>query len=66
MPFGGFLVWNVLGAVVWGCAIGLVAYYLGAAVIKAVERDLGIGIAAIAGILLLLGGVHLLRRRYAA
>lgn len=66
MEFGGFLLWNVLGAVVWGCAIGLVAYYLGEAVIKAVERDLGIGVAAIAGILLLLGGVHLLRRRLAS
>lgn len=66
MEFGGFLLWNVLGAVVWGCAIGLVAYYLGEAVIKAVERDLGIGIGAIAGILLLLGGVHLLRRRLAS
>lgn len=66
MEFGGFLFWNVLGAVVWGCAIGLVAYYLGEAVIKAVERDLGIGIGAIAGILLLLGGVHLLRRRLAS
>lgn len=66
MELGGFLLWNVLGAVVWGCAIGLVAYYLGEAVIKAVERDLGIGVAAIAGILLLLGGVHLLRRRLAS
>ena len=66
MEFGGFLLWNVLGAVVWGSAIGLVAYYLGEAVIKAVERDLGIGIGAIAGILLLLGGVHLLRRRLAS
>ena len=65
MEFGGFLLWNMLGAVVWGCAVGLVAYYLGEAVIKAVERDLGIGIGAIAGILLLLGGVHLLRRRLA-
>ena len=66
MEFGGFLLWNVLGAVVWGCAIGLVAYYLGEAVIKAVERDLGIGIAAIAGILLLLGGIHVLRKRFAS
>lgn len=63
MRFGSFLLWNVVGAATWGCAIGLLAYYLGAAVIKAAERDLGIGIAAIAGVLLLLGGVHLLRRR---
>jgi membrane protein DedA with SNARE-associated domain len=63
MPFGGFLLWNVLGAVAWGCAVGLLAYYLGQAVIDAVERDLGIGLAAIAGILVLLAGVHVLRRR---
>ena len=66
MPFAGFLLWNVLGAVLWGCGVGLIAYYLGEAVIKAVERDLGIGVAAIAGILLLLGGVHVLRKRLAS
>lgn len=66
MPLGRFLLWNVAGAAVWGCAVGLAAYYLGAAVIKAAERDLGIGVAAIAGVLLLLAGVHLLRRRLAA
>ncbi len=63
MRFGSFLLWNVAGAAAWSCLIGLLAYYLGEAVIKAVERDLGIGVAAIAGILLLLGGLHLLRRR---
>jgi membrane protein DedA with SNARE-associated domain len=63
MRFGSFLLWNVAGAVAWACAIGLAAYYLGDAVVKAAERDLGIGIAAIAGVLLLLGGIHLLRRR---
>jgi membrane protein DedA with SNARE-associated domain len=63
MPIGGFLVWNVLGAVAWGSLIGLLSYYLGQAVINAVERDLGIGIAAIAGIALLLAGLHLLGKR---
>jgi membrane protein DedA with SNARE-associated domain len=63
MRFGSFLLWNVAGAVVWGCLIGLAAYYLGAAVVKAVERDVGIGIGVIAGILLLLAGLHVLRRR---
>jgi membrane protein DedA with SNARE-associated domain len=63
MPFGSFLLWNVVGAVAWACAIGIAAYYLGAAVVKAIERDLGIGIGAIAGVLVLLGGFHLLRRR---
>ena len=63
MPLRNFLFWNVIGAAAWSCAIGLLAYYVGQAVIDAVERDLGIGIAAIAGLLLVLVGVHLLRRR---
>ncbi|HLX33580.1 MAG TPA: DedA family protein [Gaiellaceae bacterium] len=64
MRFASFLLWNVLGAAVWSTLIGLLAYYLGQAVIKAAERDLGIGIGAIAGILLVLGGIHVLRRRH--
>jgi membrane protein DedA with SNARE-associated domain len=63
MQFGRFMVWNVAGAVAWASLIGLLSYYLGAAVVKAVQRDLGIGIAVIAGILLVLLGIHLLQRR---
>lgn len=63
MRFRSFLVWNVTGAVAWGLLIGLLAYYLGQAVVDAVERDLGIGIAIIAAIVLVLAGLHLLRRR---
>jgi membrane protein DedA with SNARE-associated domain len=63
MPFGKFMVWNVAGAVAWATLIGLLSYYLGAAVVNAVQRDLGIGIAVIAGILVLLFGIHLLRKR---
>src|SRR5437016_2599427 len=63
MSFPRFLVWNVLGAVAWGLGIGLLAYYVGAAVIKAVEHDLLIGVAAIAGIVLVIGGVHYLQKR---
>jgi len=59
-----FLLWNVLGAAAWSTLIGLLAYYLGAAVIKAAERDVGIGIAAIAGIVLLVAGHHWWRRRH--
>jgi membrane protein DedA with SNARE-associated domain len=66
MRFGSFMIWNVAGAVAWGCLIGLAAYYLGAAVVEAVQRDLGIGLAVIAGILLLLLGIHLVRRRLEA
>lgn len=63
MRFRSFLVWNVTGAVAWGLLIGLLAYYLGQAVVDAVERDLGIGIAIIAAIVLVLAGLHLFRRR---
>ncbi len=66
MRFGRFMVWNVAGAVVWASLIGLLSYYLGAAVVKAVQRDIGIGIAVIAVIVLLLVGFHFLRRRMEA
>jgi membrane protein DedA with SNARE-associated domain len=52
--------------VAWASLIGLLSYYLGAAVVKAVQRDVGIGIAVIGGILLVLLGIHLLRRRMEA
>jgi membrane protein DedA with SNARE-associated domain len=63
MRFSRFLLWNVAGAVVWGCAVGLAAYYLGAAVVKAAERDVGLAAAVVIAILLLVAGLHLLRRR---
>jgi membrane protein DedA with SNARE-associated domain len=63
MRFASFLMWNVLGAAAWSCLIGLLSYYLGQKVIDAAEKDLGIGIAAIVGILVLVGGHHWWRRR---
>lgn len=63
MRLASFLVWNVAGAAAWSCLIGLLAYYLGEAVIKAAEKDLGIGIAAIAAVVLLVAGHHWWRRR---
>lgn len=63
MRFAKFLVWNVLGAVAWAFLIGLLAYYLGEAVIKAIEKDLLIGIGAIAAIVLAIGAIHMLQRR---
>jgi membrane-associated protein len=63
MSFWRFLFWNVAGAVAWGAGIGLLAYYVGAAVIKAVERDLLYGVAAIAGIVLIVVGHHWWMRR---
>ncbi|HZD88048.1 MAG TPA: DedA family protein [Gaiellaceae bacterium] len=66
MPFGRFLVWNVAGAVAWACAIGLAAYYVGAAVIDAVERDLALGVGAVGALALAVLGLHVLRRRFAS
>lgn len=63
MRFASFLFWNVLGAAAWSCLVGLLAYYLGSAVIKAVERDAGIGIGALVGILIVAVGVHRLLKR---
>ncbi len=63
MSFWRFLLWNIAGAVAWGAGIGLLAYYVGAAVIKAVERDLLYGVGAIAAVLLVLGGIHYLQKR---
>lgn len=63
MPWPRFLLWNVVGAVAWACAVGLAAYYAGAAIVDAIERDAGIGIGIVVGIALLLLGFHLFRRR---
>jgi undecaprenyl-diphosphatase len=63
MPFARFLLWNVAGAVAWGCLIGLLAYYLGAAVVRTIERDAGIGAGVVVALALAFVGFHLLRRR---
>ena len=63
MPWPRFMAWNVAGAVVWGCGIGLAAYYAGAAIVNTVQRDAAIGVGVIAAILLALVGLHFLRRR---
>ena len=63
MSFARFRVWNVLGAAAWSTLIGLLAYYAGAAVITAIQQDLLIGIGVIAGIVIVLGGIHVFQRR---
>ena len=63
MPFGRFLAWDVAGAVVWATGIGLAAYFAGAAIVNAIQRDLAIGIAVIAVIVVAAIGFHLWRRR---
>ncbi len=66
MALRRFLFWDVAGAVTWACAVGLAAYYLGAAVIAAVERGIGIAAAVVAALVLAVAGLHLLRRRLAS
>ena len=63
MSWPRFMAWNVAGAVVWGCGIGLAAYYAGAAIVNTVQHDAAIGVGVIAAILLALVGLHFLRRR---
>ncbi len=63
MSLGRFMVWNALGAAAWSSLIGLLAYYLGQAVIDAVERDAGIGVGLIAAIVLIVVLHHWWRRR---
>lgn len=63
MPLLRFLGWNVAGAVVWGCGVGLASYYAGAAVVKTVQRDAAIGVAVIVGIAAVLLGLHFFLRR---
>jgi membrane protein DedA with SNARE-associated domain len=65
MGFARFMLWDVLGAAAWSSLIGLLSYYLGEQVIEAAERDAGIGIGAIAAIVLLVAGHHWWRRRHA-
>lgn len=63
MPLAPFLLWNVVGAVVWACGVGLAAYYAGAAVVNTVEHDAAVGVGVIAAIVLVALGVHLVLRR---
>lgn len=58
-----FAVWNVAGALAWGCGIGLAAYYAGAAIVDTIQRDAFIGVGVIAALALLLLGVHVWRKR---
>jgi membrane protein DedA with SNARE-associated domain len=55
-----FVIWNVAGAIVWGIAIGLLAFYGGKAAANAVQSY---GFYAVAGIVVLVIGGWLLLRR---
>ena len=58
MSWWRFLFWNAAGGIVWATAVGLVAYFLGSAVAKAIETyglyaAIGIIVVAVAGWLVL-------------
>lgn len=66
MAWWRFLAWNALGGIVWAVGVGLAAFYFGRAAGDAISRYGLIGAAVVvAGALLLLGGLHLWRRRVA-
>lgn len=64
MPWRRFLVWNVVGGVVWGIGVSLAAFYVGKAFVDAINRygAIGGGVVA-AAILLVFLATHLWRRR---
>lgn len=64
MPVRRFMLWNILGAVAWGLLVGLAAYYLGAAVVDAIQRDALIGVAALAALAVAFVALHMLKRRF--
>jgi membrane-associated protein len=59
LPWPVFVIWNVLGAILWATTVGVLAYYLG----QAIEHDLLYGGLAAGAVVLLILGVHLLLRR---
>jgi undecaprenyl-diphosphatase len=64
MQIARFLLWNVVGGVVWGVGVSLAAYFLGGAVLDAIDRGLGYGAAAlIVVVAVALVGMHVVRRR---
>jgi membrane protein DedA with SNARE-associated domain len=64
MPVRRFMAWNIAGALVWGLLIGLVAYYLGAAVVDAVQRDALIGTGVVVALVVVFVVFHFARRRF--
>jgi membrane protein DedA with SNARE-associated domain len=66
MTWWRFLVWNAAGGIVWAVGVGLIAYYGGKAAGDAVARY-GVygGIAVGLAIVVVIGALHLWRRRAA-
>jgi membrane protein DedA with SNARE-associated domain len=64
MEWWKFLFWNALGGICWAVGVGLVAFYAGKAAADAITHY-GIygGIAIVVAAALIIGAVHVLRRR---
>jgi len=64
MPWWRFFAFNAAGGIVWATSVSLIAYFFGKAAADAIARygALGAG-AAVVVVLLVLGGVHVWRKR---
>ena len=64
MPWWRFFFWNATGGIVWAAAVGLIAFYAGRAVADTIARY-GVygGIAIGLIIVLVIAGLHVVRRR---
>ncbi len=66
MPWWKFFAWNAAGGIAWATGVGLLAYYLGKAVLDAYDRYGLIGAGVLIGAaVLLLGIVHFVKKRLA-
>ena len=64
MPWWRFFFWNAAGGIAWAATVGLIAYYVGQAAADAISHYGLLGGAAIAAlVVLLVGGLHIWRRR---
>lgn len=61
MHWRSFVLWNALGGIVWACAIGLIAYFLGHSAGNAIEA---FGLYGLAAFLLAIVGALVMRRRH--
>lgn len=59
LPWRVFALWNVLGAILWATTVGVLAYYVG----EAIQHDLLIGGLIVAGIVVVLVGLHVFAHR---
>jgi membrane-associated protein len=59
LPWRVFVLWNVLGAIIWATTVGVLAYYVG----EAIQHDLLLGGLIAIGIAVVLVGIHVYAHR---